>query len=557
VDRSGRCTFVNQTGARMLGYRPSEVVGQPLHELIHHSFPDGSAYPPGDTPIMRALATGDPFRIEGETIWRRDLTPLSVRYAAFPILEDGQVAGAVVVFADATDRRRAEEERQRILAEAQALRQEAETVQRRMTFLARASTMLAGSLDEASHLRSIARLIVPHLADWCTIDLVDRGGSLRRAEAAHRDASRTPLLRAIPDRFADGPIWERSVRSVIQTGQAELVADVGDRDLFAASREPADLQVLRAVGCRSYLCAPLIARDATLGAITLAQVEPDRRFRQIDLFFAEDLARRVAAALDNSRLYREARDAVRARNEFLVTVAHDLRNPLANIKGYSQLILRSFAALKSAENAEMLDWLQKVDTMTTRMTSQIDELLDLARTQIGQPLELERRPMDLVSLAEQVADGYRQSGDHQRVRVEAAVPSLIGFWDARRLERALSNLVSNAIKYGREDGEVTISIGVEELNGHPWAVLSVADHGVGIPAADLPRVFERFYRGRNVARQSPGAGVGLASVHQIVTHHGGTVDVASEEGVGTTVTIRLPLSPPPAAASPTPGESSA
>ena len=545
VDASGTCTFMNQIGARLLGYRPEEIVGQSIHAMIHHSHPDGSPYPAGDVPLMRSIATGEVLRAESEVLWRRDLTPLAVRYSSFPIVEDRQVTGGLIVFTDATERRRAEDERERLLAREHASRLEAEAAQQRLSFLSQTSARLAGSLDETTNLRDVIQLIVPHLADWCAIDLIDEAGTIRRAEAAHRDSSKTELLRVIPDWLADGPRWQQSVSKAILSGQAEVVTEVADRDLFAAARDPAHLQMLRSIGCRSYLCAPLLARGTTFGAITIAQVESGRWFQQSDLFFAEDLARRIASAIDTGRLYREARDALRVRNEFLVTVAHDLRNPLANIKGYSQLLLRTFATPKDAQEGERLSWLQRVDATTTRMTAQIDELLDLARVQIGQPLELERRPMNLVTMARQTVEAYQQTADRHTVRLETALSNVVGFWDARRLERVLANLVSNAIKYSGDDGEVTITVGTEDIDGRPWAVLSVRDNGVGIPAADLPHIFERFYRGHNVTERSVGSGVGLASVYQIVTHHGGTVDVISEEGVGTTFTIHLPLDAPP------------
>ncbi|MGH2460289.1 MAG: GAF domain-containing protein [Chloroflexota bacterium] len=549
LDHAGRCIFVNRAGASLLGYRSEEILGQPLPALVHHSRLDGSPYPPEETPCMRSIATGEVLRVEDEVFWRRDLTPLAVRYSAFPVAEDGKVTGGVIVFADATEHRRAGEARERLLAREQAARRDAEADQQRLAFLSRASAQLAASLDEATTLRDVTRLIVPHLADWCAIDLIDATGTIRRAEAVHRDSTRSQLLREAPDRLADGPGGPRSVSSVIRSGQAEVASDVTDRDLFAAARESAQVHLLRAIGCRSYLCAPLVARGTTLGAITLAQVEPGRRFQQLDLFFAEDLARRIASAIDNGRQYQEARNALRARNEFLVTVAHDLRNPLANIKGYTQLLLRAFPALKLPESNELLGWLERVDSTTTRMTSQIDELLDLARVQIGQSLELDRRPMNLVTFARQVTETYQQTTNRHIVRFETSLANVVGFWDARRLERVLNNLLANAIKYSPDGGEITTSVGVEERDGRPWAVLSVKDHGVGISAADLPHVFERFYRGRNVADRSTGSGVGLASVHQIVTHHGGTVDVASDEGVGTTFTIRLPPNlPNPASA---------
>jgi signal transduction histidine kinase len=184
-----------------------------------------------------------------------------------------------------------------------------------------------------------------------------------------------------------------------------------------------------------------------------------------------------------------------------------------------------------------------------RMGRWIDQLSDLARTQIGQPLRLDRQPTELVSLAEQItAEHQRTSGAH-RVQVVSEVPQLIGDWDRARLERLLDNLLGNAIKYSPRGGEITLTIHLERPDGEDgWAVLRLRDEGVGIPAADLPYIFEPFRRAGNVAPEITGTGIGLVSARQAVEAHGGTITVQSEAGKGSTFTVRLPLAPPAAPA---------
>jgi len=140
-----------------------------------------------------------------------------------------------------------------------------------------------------------------------------------------------------------------------------------------------------------------------------------------------------------------------------------------------------------------------------------------------------------VNEASQLAHG-------QEIIVEASGP-VLGDWDAIRLERAIDNLIGNAIKYNREGGTVRVAVGAEDTPAGRMATVSVSDEGIGIPETDRARIFDRFTRGANVAGRISGSGVGLAIVRQVVDQHGGTVEVASTEGQGSTFTMRLPIAP--------------
>jgi signal transduction histidine kinase len=171
------------------------------------------------------------------------------------------------------------------------------------------------------------------------------------------------------------------------------------------------------------------------------------------------------------------------------------------------------------------------------MGRQLDELADVSRLDSGGPLELKREPFDLVELAHNVVDEHQQTTDRHALHVSTSEPRLVGHWDRVRLRRVLDNLLDNALKFSPRGGTVEVTLGSE--GGQ--AVLSVADRGEGIPASDLPHIFERFRRGRNVEGRIPGTGIGLAGVQSMVELHQGTIAVDTQVGVGTTFTIRLPL----------------
>src|SRR5579859_7145001 len=149
------------------------------------------------------------------------------------------------------------------------------------------------------------------------------------------------------------------------------------------------------------------------------------------------------------------------------------------------------------------------------MITLINELLDVANIQIGRPLNLNRRPTDLVALARFTASEHDQVPGKHPIAVESDFPELVGLWDEARLERMLANLLSNAVKYSPEGGAITLRVEKEAQDQADWAILSVSDEGIGIPQEDLPHVFERFHRGINVSGKIAGTGIGLAAVKEI------------------------------------------
>jgi signal transduction histidine kinase len=252
-------------------------------------------------------------------------------------------------------------------------------------------------------------------------------------------------------------------------------------------------------------------------------------------------------AVENARLYQQAQDELAARGRaeagkeaFLDAVAHDLGNPLTTVKGQAQL-LRRRAQQGRADLATLEVGLGAIETATDRATRLIAELTDAARLEAQRPLDLRRSAIDLVALAEASITESQAAAAGHPLQLEAGVAEVVGLWDADRLTRVLENLVANAIKYSPTGSTVVVRINREEAPDGPLAVLSIVDQGVGIPAADLPHIFERFRRGGNVADRVAGSGLGLWGSQRIVAQHGGTIAIDSTEGRGTTVTVRLPL----------------
>ena len=302
------------------------------------------------------------------------------------------------------------------------------------------------------------------------------------------------------------------------------------------------------------VAAELLVHDALDGAVFVAISTISSHEAERLALLAE--AERARAAAERAR--EEAEDAVRLRDRVLVAVSHDLRTPLTAIRGNAQLLARhaaQVAAQDPALGAALSRTVDGIVAATRRLARWSDEMTDVARLQIGQALPLDLRPTDLVAMARRVAEEHGAQSERHFVQVRAAVPELVGHWDGGRLERVLHNLVGNAIKYSPDGGDVEMTIDIaHEAHGArevgvdgqvgsrstAWAELRVRDTGVGIPSAELESVFEVFRRGSNVLSVT-GTGIGLAAARHTVEQHGGAIAVASDEGAGTTVTVRLPL----------------
>jgi PAS domain S-box-containing protein len=403
-------------------------------------------------------------------------------------------------------------------------------------FLAEASNMLVESLDYETTLQNVAQLAVPSIADWCAIHLLEADGAIRRLAVAHVDSKRAELAYQRPARYPLSPEARHIVPHVLRSGQPELYAEVSDGLLAEAARNAEHLALLRALGVQSYMCVPLRVNQRTLGTITLALADSQRRYSSSDLALAEDLARRAALAVENARLYRAAQDAIRLRDQFLSIASHELKTPLTTLLGNAQMLQRR--AIREGTSTERDQRaLRVIAEQASRLNRMIAALLDISRIETGQ-LSIERKRFDLCELARRVVEEVQPSLHQHSLECHDHGQALIVDGDELRLEQVLQNLLQNAIKYSPAGGPIAVRVEQREQ----MACMSVTDRGIGIPASELPNLFQRFYRAGNVDEQHiSGLGVGLYVVKEIAALHNGTVTVTSQEGQGSTFSICLPL----------------
>lgn len=444
----------------------------------------------------------------------------------------------IVVLIDGINRERSA--RERLYRREKAARADAEAARQRLTFLAGAGAALATSLDATTTLHNLTRLMVPTIGDYCIIDTVADDGRIERAAVTIGDPALVDLEDEVRGYTLDQAGADDPVLRTLQTGEAELQAELGEGPRGIPIRDARHGEIVRQMAPASRIIVPLAAHGRILGVLQVAVRRERPVYGATDLALVKGLASRAALALDNARLYRQAQEALTARAEFLASVSHDLKTPLTAIKGMAQVGQRRAARAEPLDPAMVASLLATVDTSVKRMEAMIADLLDLTRLQSGRPLELRCTETDLVALAGAIAAEHQRGAVDHEIRVESAEPALVGVWDADRLDRVVSNLLSNAIKYS-EGGVVTLSMARESHAEEEWAVLRIQDSGVGIPAEDLPHIFERFHRGANIRGRTHGSGIGLAGAQSIVMQHGGTIAAASKEGHGATFTVRLPL----------------
>nr|MBA2396016.1 HAMP domain-containing histidine kinase [Ktedonobacteraceae bacterium] len=248
----------------------------------------------------------------------------------------------------------------------------------------------------------------------------------------------------------------------------------------------------------------------------------------------------------------EAEDALQVRNDFLSSVSHDLKTPLTVMKGTLQILQRRLKRTASVDPLWALERLKIQEASITKMHGMIEDLLTIAQVQAGQHLDLDLRPLSLFPIIERVVTEQQETTNRHHLCITTFSKDLQVRGDPIRLDRVVTNLLANAIKYSPDGGPITLDIRAEREQDQTWIVMRFQDEGVGVPEADQPFLFDAFYRASNVRKEIPGTGVGLASAAQVVHEHGGTISIISQEGQGTCILVRLPATIEPDTSSPKP-----
>lgn len=508
VDAAQRIIFFNEGAETIFGYGAAEIMGQSLEQLIperyratHASHVRGF----GNSEV-RARRMGERGQILG---LRQNGEEFPAEAAISHLgVEPNKIYS--VVLRDVTERRRAHETQ---------------------TFLAEAGEKLASTLSHDETLKNVARLAVPRLADACVVHSF-HGGQFQGVAVEHVDTTRVAEIERQRaehpiDATGDHPIAEvmRSLRPIVWSG-SKMAEEPADTDI-------AELGDIFGRAPSAGIILPLRARDQLLGVVAMYREKGS--YDNNDLFLAGELARRAAIAIDNARLYDLVHTGIRARDDMIGIVSHDLRNPVNAVKMIAGVILDRQG--DEPLSPEMGNYASVIRQAAEQMDELIQDLLDVTRVEAGR-LAVNMRSQNT---EEMLSDTLRTlapvAADRKlalRLNAPDDLPNVLA--DRERFSQAISNLVGNAVKFSQPGGEIFVRVAVLDKE----LLFSVSDKGSGMTSEQLSHAFDRFWQSSRTDRQ--GAGLGLAITKGIVDAHGGRIWAESAPGAGSTFYFTLPIS---------------
>tara|TARA_B110001454_G_C12723270_1_gene436126 strand:- start:2669 stop:4732 length:2064 start_codon:yes stop_codon:yes gene_type:complete len=509
VDEKGKIEFANRQTKNTLGYSSEELMGQPVEVLVpewlrlnHQNKRENYMKNPLSRPMGHSLSLAARRKDGSEFPVEISLSPFKTRR--------GTIVTAFI--RNMTDIRRAENQQK---------------------FLAETSQLLSETMDLQERIHLISDQAVPTLADVCAVYIHD-SAKLNLKAVAH-----SPNLDAehVRNLVQNGCFFKDdnglSFTSIAKTGVPKLIDHINDQVLkeVTSSDENCEQQ-LKGLHVQSLIAVPMQARGRTIGVICFIRCKP-LNYTEKDLGYLKIVAERAAFALDNARLYKEAQDAIRLREDVLAVVSHDLRNPLGIIHGFNDLLAESFRNSKDQQREE--NFTEAIGRSLRHMERLIGDLLDFAKIESG-TFTIEAKPYQIGKLFWESAELVKRHADEKKIQIFPKFsPSLSEIMcDSDRLKQVFMNLLGNAIKFSPVGG--VIKVGAKET---PVGIeFSVTDTGPGIPTENLPHIFDRYWQAKETAKL--GTGLGLSIAKGIVESHGGKIWVKSMMGAGTTFYFTIP-----------------
>jgi PAS domain S-box-containing protein len=491
VDLNGNCTFLNAAGERILGLKAADAIGKHMHDLTHHTRPDGTPYPASECPIYRAARSGQGCRIDNEVFWRPDGSPVPVDYSAYPITNDGgKVEGVVITFSDITRRKKDED----VIAES------------------------------AERFRTLADNI-PQLA-W----MADGKGSIFWYNQRWFD-----YTGATPDEMR-GDGWKtfqhpEHLDGVVERFNMSVEAGQPWEDTFPLRGKDGAYRwfLTRAIPIRNE------NGKLTRWFGTNTDVTEQRQVEEA----LRDSEEHLLKAKQEAELAKEQAEAANtAKSQFLANMSHELRTPLNAVIMYSEL-LQEEAEDKGVR--EFIPDLDKIRAGGKHLLALVNGVLDLSKIEAGK-MELYLETFELEQMVRDVAATVQPLVQKNENQLELTIGADVGamYADVTKVRQVLFNLLSNSSKF-TDHGTIHLEAHCEEEAGVPMTVFRVTDTGIGMTPEQLDKLFQPFTQAdASTTRKYGGTGLGLAISRRFCQMMGGDIVATSEPGKGSTFTVRLP-----------------
>jgi PAS domain S-box-containing protein len=501
------------------GQEPGSASGRGWVDMVH----------PDDVPLLRSTwtqANAGPGLFEAECrIRRADGEYRLMEIRAMPEMDEtGRICEWLGTLTDITERREQQADITR--------------VNLGLWLMAEVGALAGEDLDYDRTLQRLAGVMVPTFAHACILDLYE-DGVMRRVAVRHRDPMQEAIIEGLRLAPPDAANPADVMTKVVESGEAQLIPNVSERDLTSTARSPGHLEALRALGVTSVIRVPLATSGPPFGAMAFVLVDGAYHYDERDLELGKELARRIALSIENARLYtdtrateQQLREANRVKDEFLGMMSHELRTPITVVRGGAQVLHTRNATMTQAERDQLA---QDIEHESTRLARMLDDLLALSRLELDQLPNLE--PVLLERVIPAAIHDHTNPELASRLAVRMGEDLPIVYADAGYIGHILGNMLSNAEKYSPPHSVIDVVVDGSE----DGVAVRVLDRGPGVPEADYAHLFERFFRSTGTSMLAGGAGLGLPVCQRLVEAMSGTIWAKPREGGGFEIGFTVPV----------------
>ncbi len=472
LNQLGKIIFVNHQVERWFGYLKKELIGHELNVLV----------PPGNDLVGK----------------RKDGSTFPVELSFSPSESDeGRLITTVIRNISDTKKR------------------EVQTA-----LVAKLGQRLTETLDFDVIINDSADMLVPEFADYCVIRIADNKGRLYSKKVAHKDHNMVERYEMFVQKLERSKVIQNALGELIRNGKTIISVPESS---FRCDVDPELRRITNDIGIHSYIVVPLIPRNTVSGTLSFVMTDPHRGFQKEDIQFFEDIGHRIALSMENAKLYKDATQAIKTREEILSVVSHDLKSPLAAIKMRLEVMRRA----RVLTEEKLLEHTEKISKTLDHMQSLISDILDFAKLESG-TFSLDRCDHTLKEVVMPLVEIIEPQAHAKNIKFQVNIfdGEHTVNCDVMRIRQVLSNLLSNAIKFTQVGG--TINLVVTKTNDK--IQFCVTDTGWGIASENIDKVFERFWQSTTTKKM--GSGLGLSICKAIVEAHGGKIWVESELQVG-------------------------